>query len=70
MAQDRDAERAVERWMRLSDEVVTGKAGGQREDPAKFSCVQCGTTVNMLGSDKRALCARCFLERGTSRTTA
>jgi hypothetical protein len=70
MGQDRDAERAVERWIRLSDEVVTGKVGGQRDDPAKLPCVACGTRFNILGSDNRALCARCFLERGTSRTTA
>lgn len=70
MPQDRDAERAVERWIRLGDEVVTGKMGGQREDRQLRSCVACGTTFNILGSDNRALCARCFLERGTTRTIA
>ena len=70
MAQDRDAERAVERWIRLGDEVVTGKMGGERDDTSKRSCTACGTSFNILGSDDRDLCARCFLERGTSRTNA
>ena len=68
MAQDRDAERAVERWIRLGDEVVAGKMGGERDDKMMRSCAACGTTFNILGNDNRALCARCFLERGTSRT--
>lgn len=54
MGRDEEAERAVERWVRLGDEVVVGKKGGEREDQAT--------------SDDRAFCARCFLERGTSRT--
>jgi protein-arginine kinase activator protein McsA len=70
MSQDPDAERAVERWIRLSDEVVTGKMGGQRDARATLACVHCGTTFNILASDDRALCSRCFLERGTTRTTA
>ena len=70
MAEDRDAELAVERWIRLSDEVVAGKMGGQRDDTSRRSCVACGTTFNILGSDNRAVCARCFLERGTTRTIA
>jgi protein-arginine kinase activator protein McsA len=68
MARDRDAERAVERWIRLGDEVVAGKTGGERDDKMTRSCAACGTTFNILGSDNSALCARCFLERGTSRT--
>lgn len=68
MPNDEEAERAVERWVRLGDEVVTGKAGGQREDKAVRACTACGTTFNVLASDDRALCARCFLEKGTSRT--
>jgi protein-arginine kinase activator protein McsA len=68
MPEDRDAERAVERWIRLGDEVVTGKMGGERDDKMLRSCAACGTTFNILGSDDRGLCARCFLERGTSRT--
>ena len=70
MSKDEDAERAVERWVRLGDEVVTGKMGGELEMSAKRSCAACGTTFNVLASDNRALCARCFLERGASRTTA
>ena len=68
MAHDEEAERAVERWVRLGDDVVTGKMGGERDDRASRSCAACGTTFNLLASDNRALCARCFLERGTSRT--
>jgi protein-arginine kinase activator protein McsA len=68
MGNDAEAERAVERWVRLGDEVVTGKMGGERENGSKRSCSACGTTFNVLASDDRALCARCFLERGTSRT--
>ena len=69
MAEDQEAERAVERWVRLGDEVVTGKTGGQRDSTAPRACSTCGTTFNILASEHRSLCARCFLERGTSRTT-
>ena len=68
MGRDEEAERAVERWVRLGDEVVTGKMGGERDDKATGACAACGTTFNVLASDNRALCARCFLERGTNRT--
>jgi hypothetical protein len=66
MTQDRDAERAVERWIRLGDEVVTGKTGGERDGKSARPCTGCGSTSNVLASDNHALCARCFLERGTS----
>jgi protein-arginine kinase activator protein McsA len=68
MPNDEEAERAVERWVRLGDEVVTGKTGGQRENNATRACTACGTTFNILASESRALCARCFLEKGTTRT--
>jgi protein-arginine kinase activator protein McsA len=68
MGRDEEAERAVERWVRLGDEVVVGKKGGQREDEVMRACASCGTTFHVLASDDRAFCARCFLERGTSRT--
>lgn len=68
MVRDEEAERAVERWVRLGDDVVTGKKGGEREVSSWRSCAACGTTLNILASNSRALCARCFLERGTSRT--
>jgi len=68
MSNDEEAERAVERWVRLGDDVVTGKKGGERDDRASRPCVACGTTFNILACDNRALCARCFLERGTIRT--
>jgi protein-arginine kinase activator protein McsA len=68
MRHDEEAEKAVERWVRLGDEVVTGKMGGERDDMARRACSVCGTTFNILASDNRALCARCFLERGTTRT--
>jgi protein-arginine kinase activator protein McsA len=68
MPEDQEAERAVERWIRLGDEVVTGKMGGERDDRTLRACSACGTTFNILASDTRALCARCFLERGTTRT--
>ena len=67
MPDDNEAERAVERWIRLGDEVVTGKMGGERDDRARRACTACGTTFNILASNSRALCARCFLEPGTSR---
>jgi protein-arginine kinase activator protein McsA len=69
MAEDQEAERAVERWVRLGDEVVTGRKGGQRDSAATRACASCGTTFNVLASENRAVCARCFLERGTSRTS-
>jgi protein-arginine kinase activator protein McsA len=68
MAHDEEAERAVERWVRMGDEAVSGKKGGQRDNEGMRSCSACGTTFNILASDTRALCARCFLERGTTRT--
>ena len=68
MARDREAELAVARWIRLGDEVVTGKMGGERADKSTRPCAACGTAFNILGNNTRALCARCFLERGTSRT--
>jgi protein-arginine kinase activator protein McsA len=68
MPNDEEAERAVERWVRLGDEVVTGKTGGQRENKATRACTACGTTFNILASESRALCARCFLEKGTTQT--
>jgi protein-arginine kinase activator protein McsA len=64
MAEDEEAEQAVERWFRLGDEVVTGKTGGERDAEATRACSTCGTTFNVLASEHRALCARCFLERG------
>jgi protein-arginine kinase activator protein McsA len=68
MAHDEEAERAVERWVRLGDEVVAGKMGGELDSDTRRACAACGTTFKVLASDNRALCARCFLERGTSRT--
>jgi protein-arginine kinase activator protein McsA len=68
MGNDPEAERAVERWVRLGDEVVTGKTGGERADKSTRACSACGTTFNVLASEDRAVCARCFLEPGTSRT--
>ncbi|MEO8633400.1 MAG: hypothetical protein ABI466_08560 [Chloroflexota bacterium] len=65
---DQEAELAVERWIRLGDEVVTGKLGGERDDRSTRACITCGTTFHVLARDKRAMCAHCFLERGTSRT--
>jgi protein-arginine kinase activator protein McsA len=67
MGHDEEAERAVERWVRLGNEVVTGKAGGERDEKATRACAACGTTFNVLASDDRALCARCFLETGANR---
>ncbi|HEV8670492.1 MAG TPA: hypothetical protein VGS01_07115 [Candidatus Limnocylindria bacterium] len=64
MGRDDEAERAVERWVRLGDEVVTGKTGGEWDAKATRACAACGTTFNILARDDRALCARCFLERG------
>ena len=68
MGHDEEAERAVERWVRLGDEVVTGKTGGDHDDEATPACTACGTTLNILASDDRALCVRCFLETGPNRT--
>jgi protein-arginine kinase activator protein McsA len=48
--------------------VVTGKTGGERAEKERRACTACGTTFNILASDDRALCARCFLETGPNRT--
>ena len=63
---DDEAERAVERWVQMGDELVAGKTGGQR-DKTERACAECGTTFSSLARDDRALCARCFLEQGSSR---
>lgn len=68
MANDDEAERAVERWVRMGDELVAGKTGGQRNKVTR-ACAECGATFNTVANDDRALCAGCFLERGTSRTS-
>jgi hypothetical protein len=68
MARDEEAERAVERWVRLGDEVVVGRKGGERKEDGTRACASCGTSFHVLASDDSAFCARCFLERGTNRT--
>jgi protein-arginine kinase activator protein McsA len=66
LSTDDEAERAVERWVRMGDELVAGKTGGQRDKTTR-ACAECGATFNTIAADDRALCAGCFLERGTSR---
>ena len=60
---DRETEEAVERWVRLGDQVVHD---GPKRAPRAF-CARCGTTAHVLGYERGALCARCYLERGTTR---
>jgi protein-arginine kinase activator protein McsA len=67
VANDDEAERAVERWVSMGDELVAGKMGGQRARSPR-ACAECGMTFNTIATDDRALCAGCFLERGTTRT--
>jgi protein-arginine kinase activator protein McsA len=61
---DDETERAVERWVRLADELVAGKTGGQRQTVIPRLCTACGRTFHINAEDTRPLCARCYLERG------
>jgi hypothetical protein len=67
MAEDDEAQRAVERWVRMGDELVAGKTGGQLDSSAR-ACAECGKAFSTIATDARALCAGCLLERGTTRT--
>jgi hypothetical protein len=57
---DGESERAVSRWVRLGDQI-TGRAP---PDDGK-QCESCGTTDNVLDHDEHALCAHCYLEKGS-----
>jgi hypothetical protein len=56
---DLETERAVERWVRLGDEV-----SGRNVADDRATCARCGSRDRVLGREKDALCARCYLERG------
>lgn len=59
---DEESERAVAQWVRLGDQIVGSEAAVVEERP---SCVRCGTTFRVLDRGEQALCARCYLERGS-----
>ena len=58
---DEESERAVARWVRLGDQVA-GSAPAIEERPF---CGRCGTKIRVLDGSEQALCARCYLERGS-----
>jgi len=58
---DEESERAVARWVYLGDQVV-GSVATVEERP---SCGRCGATSRVLDRGEQALCARCYLERGS-----
>jgi hypothetical protein len=60
---DRDTEAAVERWVELGDEVVDEAETRRRPIP----CARCGSSAHVLGNERGALCARCYLEWGSPR---
>ena len=55
---DEETERAVDRWVRLADQLIDRPSG----DDAR--CSRCGTRFRVLDGTEQALCARCYLERG------
>jgi hypothetical protein len=61
---DRETEQAVERWVKLGDEVA-----GQGEPESRGTCARCGSATRVLGDDAVAVCARCFLESGAATQT-
>ena len=54
---DLETERAVERWVRLGDEVSGRSAADERT-----TCTRCGSHDRVLGRGSDVLCARCYLE--------
>jgi len=61
---DRESERAVSRWVRLGDEIA-----GRRTRDKAAACEICGTTELVLDRDEHAVCAHCYLERGSATAT-
>jgi hypothetical protein len=58
---DHESERAVSRWVRLGDEVA-----GRRPPDDRAECEICGSTELVLDRDEHAVCAHCYLERGSA----
>ena len=58
---DGESERAISRWVRLGDEVAGRPSPGERAQ-----CESCGNTDNVLDHDEHALCAHCYLEKGSA----
>jgi hypothetical protein len=58
---DDESERAVSRWVRLGDQVT-----GRPLPDDQAQCESCGTTDNVLDHDEHALCAHCYLEKGSA----
>ena len=58
---DGESERAVSRWVRLGDQVT-----GRPPPDDQSQCESCGTTDNVLDQDEHALCAHCYLEKGSA----
>ena len=56
---DEEAERAVEHWVRLGDQL-----SGRETADDRVTCAQCGSRDRLLDRDDDALCARCYLEKG------
>jgi protein-arginine kinase activator protein McsA len=60
---DEESERAVARWVRLGDQLAGQPSTATDDRPM---CARCGTSFRVLDRGQRALCARCYLERGPS----
>ena len=56
---DQETERAVERWVRLGDQIAGRKTADDRG-----MCARCGSREHLLDRGEGAYCARCYLERG------
>ena len=60
---DEETERAVAGWVRLGDQL-----SGRTTNDDHAACVRCGSTDHVLDRGDQALCARCYLERGETRS--
>ena len=56
---DQETERAVERWVRLGDQL-----SGRETADDRSACARCGGREHLLDRGEGAYCARCYLERG------
>jgi hypothetical protein len=62
---DEDCERAVERWVKLGDQL-----SGRPTTDDRTACARCGSRNRVLDRGREALCAHCYLEAGDQSNAA